>query len=154
SDDDQVDVRIYLPAAGASPPKWDGNDVFPVLEESYEGGAPLDDAGVGDASTDASDATSDAAAPGAPRWIDAHGYVSRYKLVAHFADGAALRIIGVVMAVRSATLVGTLTVTPGVSPQQWELHDALLAGIVSEQEILSHLPELTQATLGVAVCSN
>jgi hypothetical protein len=164
TDDDQVEVRLYMVASSASAPKWDGDDVFPALQESFQGGAPIDDAGIGDASSDASDAGDDASndadevvgdggAPGAPRWVDAHAYVSRYQLVAHFPDGAALRMIGVVLQLRTATLVGTLAVTPGVSPQQWEMHDALLAGIASQNEILGHLPELTNATLGVAVCS-
>ena len=154
AEDDEVEVRAYLPAtlpAGADggivAPKWDGTDAFPIFAESYEGGVVTDDAGVGDAAIDGGPP------PGAPRWVDRHAYVTHYGLVARFDPGPEISLLGVPLPTSHALLTATMVPMAGAVPPQWELHDALLAGVSPQQGVLRFLPDVTEAIVGAHLCS-
>jgi hypothetical protein len=141
SDDEKVRVEWYysLPferSAGATPPKLDGTDAWPVAAFVDEA-----DAGVGDAATTAPPTVA----------VDDNAYVTESVLVARFPT---LRtpLASVYFDVRDVVLTGRLVPDPATSSRR--LAEGIVAGHTRRDHMLVVVPRVTYSVFKVPLCTD
>lgn len=152
ANDPQVRVGFYTPGPRLSPsfvpvpPEWDGQDVWPILDESLEPVALPDGGMTGDIDR--------------PIAADLYAYVTDGVLVANV-PSASLRvpspIVGppgqIIIRISGAVVVGRIEQANGV----WEIRDATLAGRWRMQDLLSQMsqfPSRVDNSKKTPLCTN
>ena len=150
--DSRVELGFYTPGPRLSPayqpipPAWDGEDAWPILDESLEARALADGGTARDLDR--------------PLAVDSYAYVTDGVLVANV-PSASLRvpspIVGppgqMIIRISGAVVVGRIEKTAGA----WEIHDATLAGRWRIQDLLSQMsqfPSRVDNSKRTPLCTN